>query len=732
MNEKEPNHIIPRKKFMDAYLDSATELLRHVVNDGPELIQAWIMKEVDRTYKPRTASIIDNISYGNAELINNVDVLKFFNKYNQYVLTPSGSVYYPASRKRSVMYDFVQHYLAARKILKKEMLSAQEKGLIQLAQTKNYGQSTVKIRVNSIPGGTGSAYSFCYHKPSFNSVTSMSRNMIMNAYAFVERFLIGNFFFPSYDSLLNYIAVIGQRCPTKEQVDTFMETHGLYKPTSTEVFELLKGYLDIYTNNYNVIQLRTYLHGLPDHKQTFLFYANNFHLLSMINKDIIIEHAKKVFDRDLVDYSNIDNVDPATLFKQDGDLLIVLNTHYADILGEISLHDAPKDDPALARKLVCIAEHMQKCMDPLLKIASFFCNTKTTVDNVMAHKTMYRKVVTNSDTDSVIFTTKDWVEWYTGSYNFTKQAFDIDALITYLLSKSVGWLMYTMSEQRGAEGDDLYAMCMKNEFLYPVFMACTIPKHYAGPQTMREGHVLPKPDFDLKGVGFRGSALQKVTLDTAEQFVYDIIHTVYDVNHPEKIGEIDIFKFLQYVIDYEVHIIRSLKRGETSYLNVDPVKNKSEYTNPDSSIWFNYGLWCDVFEQKYGNIQIPTKCRIVPIDPTGITSPSYLEWLEIKSPEIHKKMIAFLDKANGKKISRIPLNPVLDQIPEEIIPLVNIKSIVHKNCSPMYLAFESLGVSSGIPSRKQVLFTDIYGVSEDYINGVQEKPNQDTKSQISS
>lgn len=718
--DKQTSHIIPRKYFMDAYIDSAVELLSNATKDNEEILRAWVIQQIDATYKPRTATIINNASYGNAELINNVDVLKFFNKFNQFVLSPSGSVYYPASKKQSVMYDFIQHYLSQRKILKKEMLIAKEKGLDQLAQIKNYGQSTVKIRVNSITGGTGSEYSFCYHKPSFNAVTSLSRNMIMNAYAFVERFLIGNFFFPSLDSLLNYIAVIGQVCPDKETVEQFMKMNNLYTPSEAEVFELFNGYLSIYTRNYSTAKLRSYMLGIPEHKQTFLFYANNFYLLAMTNKEAIINHIHNVFDEERIDYTDIDNISPHELFKCDGDLLIVLSTHYAKLLDGKSMSDTPKDNPELAKKLVCIARHMQTYIDPLLKMAAFFCNTKTTIDNVVAHKTMYRKVVTNSDTDSVIFTTKDWVEWYTGSYNFTANAFDIDAVITYLLSKSIGWLMYTMSEQRGAVNDDLYAMCMKNEFLYPVFMACTIPKHYAGPQTMREGYVLAVPEFDLKGVSFRGSSLQKTTLDYAEKFIREeIIGSVYNPDHPEKVGDIDLMRAIQYVIDYEVHIIRSLKNGETSYLNIDPVKNKSEYTKPESSIWFNYELWKDVFEDKYGNIQVPTKCHVVPLDPLGITSEVYLNWLKTTSPDIHDKLIKFLDKADGKKITRIPLNPVLDKIPEELIPLVNTKSIVHKNCSPMYLAFESLGISSGIPTAKQVLFTDLYGVSEDYINGIQ-------------
>lgn len=717
MTTTEIDHRIPRCTFMEAYKNGAVELLSSYTKDSKDVLSAWVQQVMDETYRPLTGTIIANKNYGSADLVSNVDVIKFFDKNNQRIFSPSGSVYYPASVKKSVMYDFIDHYLVARKIHKKAMLRAEEAGNTLLAQIENYAQSTVKIRVNSVTGGTGSQYSFCYHKPSFNSVTSLSRNMIMNAYAFVERFLIGNFFFPSFDSLLNYIAVIGQKCPSEEVVDAFMRKFELYEPSPDDVFKLFNGYLSMYSNEYDPATLRLLITGIPQHKITFLFYANNFHLLATLNKNVMLKYAKEVFNEDCVDYSDIDTISPKDLFECDGDLLIVLNTHYAKLLGDVSIHDAPKTAPELAKKLVCIARYMQSKVNTLLSIAEFFCNHKTTIDNVAMHKTMYRKVVTNSDTDSVIFTTKDWVEWYTGSYNFTQEAFDIDTLITFLLSKSVEWLMYTMSEQRGATGDDLYAMKMKNEFLYPVLMSCTIPKHYAGPITMREGHVLAKPTFDLKGVSFRGSAMQKVTLDYAENFIKDIIKSIYDPEHPERIGEVDVNAFIKKAIDYEIHILRSLRRGETSYLSVDPVKMRSEYAKPESSIYFNYECWCGVFQDKYGEIQIPTKCHIVPLDPTGMLSESYLNWLNEHHKDIAIKLKAFIAKTDCKKISRMPINPVLNKIPDELIPLVDAKSIAFKNCSPLYLALESLGVSSGISTKKKMLFIDLYGVNEDDVYG---------------
>ena len=706
------NHII-RKKYMEAYADNAVSLIQLAFpNADTDLIKTYVQKVMKDTYKPLNSKVIINKSYGNAELVNNVDVIKFFNYHQQRILAPAGSVYSTTDEKKSLMYEFIKHYLSTRKILKKEMLKAEEAGDTVTAQIKNYGQATVKIRANSIIGGTGSEYSFCYNKAAFNSVTSLSRNTIMNAYAFTERFLGGNIYLPTYNHFLNYMTVITNKCPSEEKVNAIIDKYQLHIPDNDEIMDTFYGYMYTYTNKIPRGYLYTLIENLPRYKKIFLYYANNFFLLAQKNKDLLRSYIREVFTLPNFTQEELDKTDPKDLFKYDGDLLIVLNTHYAYLLGDISLYDAPRDAPDIAKQLVIIAEHMTNKVQPLMEIIDFFCNHHTSVADTTIHKLMYRKVVANSDTDSVIFTTKEWVKWYTDSYNFTQDAFDIDVLVTYFLSKTVAWLMYTISEQRGALGEDLYAMNMKNEFLYPVMMSCIIPKHYVGPQTMREGHILPKPKMDIKGVSFRGSSMQKITLDNTENFLTSIINDIYDKDHPEKLGSIKIRKYISKVIEYELHILHSLKAGETTFLSVEPVKYKTEYKDPSVSMYFNYEVWCNVFQDKYGEIQIPTKCHIVPLNYLMMLNNDYKDFLFKNYRDIFDKLYKYIATLDPKKkISRIPINPALSKIPDELIPLIDSKLIVYKNCAPMYLALESLGLSSGIPSNKKMLFVDMFGVN---------------------
>lgn len=709
MNELQ-QHV--RKKYIDAYIDNAITLLKLAYPKVDEqLLKAYIEKIVQTKYTPRLSQVIVNESYGNAKLLDNIDVLKFFNYHKNRILSPSGSVYNNTDEKKSLMYEFIKHYLSTRKVLKKEMLKAEEAGDTVTAQIKNYGQATVKIRANSIIGGTGSEYSFCYNKAAFNSVTSLSRNTIMNAYAFTERFLGGNIYLPTYDHFLNYLTIMIQKCPDANIVNDIIKRYNLYEPNDTDLMDVFFTSVNVYTSDIPRANMFSMIHDLQLHQKIFIYYANNFYLLAKMNSDLLRNMIRDVFVIPKYTQEELDSIDPKDLFTFDGDLLIVLNTHYAYLLGDISLYDSPKEAPNIAKQLVLIARHMQQKIQPLMDLIKFFCHHHTSIADTIAHKEMYRKVVANSDTDSVIFTTKEWVKWYTGSYNFTQDAFDIDVLVTYFLSKTVAWLMYTISEQRGALGEDLYALNMKNEFLYPVMMSCIIPKHYVGPQTMREGHILPKPNMDIKGVSFRGSSMQKITLDNTENFLTSIINDIYNKEYPDKIGSISIRKYIQKVIEFELHILRSLKNGETTFLSIEPIKYKSDYKDPDVSMFFNYTVWCNVFQEKYGEIHIPTKCHIVPLNSVIMDTNDYKEFLHRNYPDIFDKLYNYISTLDPKKkISRIPINPVLNSIPQELIPLIDSKTIVYKNCSPMYLALESLGLSNGIPSNKKMLFTDLFGV----------------------
>jgi len=679
-----------------------TFLNKYYDNTSTENFVKNIMKE---KINIPIASIIEHKSYGNAEKVE-VNLFDYIRQNNEVILSPSGSCYYNAEKKSSFIKMFIDDFLKRRKILKKEMLTAKEEGNTVLATIKNYGQDTVKRTTNSLIGATGNQYSLFTDRAGFNSVTSAGRHFIMLGYTHTERFLKGNFYFPDYESVLNHIVILMNVCPPKQDIENILNKYKLCTVLSTDLHDFLCYNLNKYTTKYNKYELLQYLDNLESHVINFIYYYNNLHNICHTNKEVM----KKIFDNILNtnQINHTEDVDPLDLYKIDDDLIIIVAVHCAELIKNYKLNDLPKVAPDIAKHLIRIAKYMEKTMLPIMEILKIFSNVEIVIPNIMECKNMLRECVIVSDTDSVIFTTKDWIYWYLDKYNFSKTAFDIDSIVTFLLSKTLEWYLEVISKHRGCTGKDIHAIKMKNEFTYPVMITSIIPKHYVGFITMQEGVVLPKPAKDIKGLSFKSSSLHANTLSYVKEFLFDMIYDIYDEKDLNKIGDIDISKYISKIVLFEQLIIQSLEKGEMYFLNTLPIKAMNEYKKPEASVWVNYLFWEEVFSEKYGNIQIPNKCPMVPIKDKSLFNDEYLNSILTIDKNIYKKLKNYLNVNKDKKINRIPLNPLLVKTPQEIIPLIDTRSIAYKNASPLYLAMANLGFSIGAKADKCILYSDIY------------------------
>jgi hypothetical protein len=225
-------------------------------------------------------------------------------------------------------------------------------------------------------------------------------------------------------------------------------------------------------------------------------------------------------------------------------------------------------------------------------------------------------------------------------------------------------------------------------------------KHYAGLIAQQEGRVYDKLVPDIKGKNFRGSDLCNTTIKFTENFLINMIKSYMTNFH------LNARDLVEQVVTFEQEVMRSINDKETDYLLTAPIKIKEDYANAESSTYFYYLLWQEVFSEKYDNIYIPQKCHVVPINNNLLKQPAYLEKLKTDYPIIYKKFTEFLDKYPKKKITRIIL-PTHVLIPEEILPVVDLRSIVYSNASPLYLAIRSLGIGINFKNR-QMIMSDMY------------------------
>jgi hypothetical protein len=255
----------------------------------------------------------------------------------------------------------------------------------------------------------------------------------------------------------------------------------------------------------------------------------------------------------------------------------------------------------------------------------------------------------------------------------------------------------------GIEDNDLRKISMKNEFLYPVMLRTPMGKHYAGIITQQEGRVYKKPKPDIKGKFLRGSDLCKESINEVKDF---LLQTIDDyMNY----SILDSRILIDRIVQFEHKIIQSINNKETTYFGTVPIKFKDDYANYISSTYFYYMLWQDVFAEKYGNINIPQKCKVVPIHGKLLRKKHTIEKIISMDKVVGEKLIAFLEKYKNKNITRIIIPPGID-VPHEIVDTINIRTIVYSNASPFYLALRSLGIGIMFKGKQNIL-SDMYSTT---------------------
>lgn len=686
--------------LLDSYVKNQVEYLStKYPNKDKKLIESIVKSTIkDRIQSPKLAVVHHEI-YGESEL-RKVDLLKHTNDMSDRIVTPSGSTYMKPKNTQSFIKSLIQDKLKERKAYKNAALDHKARGEKTQASVKNAIQSRIKITVNSISGIMGSPHNCLYDPAGYNAITATCRHGCMVGYGHSERLLEGNFYLPTEDAAINWIILLKHRYPGDDAITLAVEKYKLYQPTVEDIVNHFSSCIFLYTTKVNRDKLYDLLNSLSQNQHTFIYYACNLKHLFRTNEAITRPWLDDLFK--IPDVSNPDpSIDPKDIFKVDEDLRIMVTSIYPELLEGKLLFDTIDTYPDIPRRVITICKYFEQKIGKLQYLFDTFLNIYIDLPNALGHRNMMRKTVIVSDTDSVIFTTKSWIEWYSKGINYNKTSYQINAFIIYLLTKSLIHTFAIMSMNMGIEGEDLRKIAMKNEFLYPVMLRTAMGKHYAGIVSQQEGRVYDEVVSDIKGKNFRGSDLCSTTIKHVKSFLLELIDS-YMQNF--KLSARDI---IDKVLAIEYGIVDSIENSQTTYLGTTPIKQKEEYANPESSSYFYYMLWEDIFAEKYDHIYIPQKCHVVPIYNTIFKSPEYLENLKQTSPKIHSNILKFLSKYPKKNITRI-LVPTHIGIPKEIVPIINLRNIIYSNTYPLYLAIRGLGIGTTF-KNKTMLLSDMYG-----------------------
>lgn len=261
----------------------------------------------------------------------------------------------------------------------------------------------------------------------------------------------------------------------------------------------------------------------------------------------------------------------------------------------------------------------------------------------------------------------------------------------WLMSKVIAANYWKMCEHFNIPDDKKPIINMKNEFYYSRIMLTRNKKNYGGLVAMQEGNILNEKDLDIKGL-----AIKKVTVvKEIRDYFKDLLEE--DILKPDKIS---LSKVISKYQKLENRIRESVVKGETIFVKPDKVNLVSTYKTP-YQIQAVRGtlLWNHLYPNE--EISVPNKINIVKTTldtiediqnsniPDDIKNAIFKLFEEV--PELEKY---------GASVLGIP--KTLEQLPDWVVPYIDVDVTVNDNMAPGKILLESLGFKDLTVNRQQI------------------------------
>jgi hypothetical protein len=466
-----------------------------------------------------------------------------------------------------------------------------------------------------------------------------------------------------------------------------------------ELYQHYKYHFSKYTKVEDYPRVLDLISKLRQDQVDFLYYYCNFKNIAQHNSEFFRPFIKSLLDPN--SYPKIEGtVDDIKAIPDSIKILVAVA--FTDTLGKYSVDKIISDHQEFIPTLLGICKGIKERLDDMEDLFNTFCNTDCDIPNIKQRgQFSKRNTVVLQDTDSSMFTTKQWADWFHGSEKFyvDQESLGINALCVYWLSNIVSYVMHRFSVKLGVTDPYMKTLMFKNEFLYPVFLLTNAKKTYASIVKVQEGSILNPPKVDIKGQSLRGSAKS----DEVNGFIESLL--VDKILKPASQGQISAYTLIEAMVEFENTMRNSLLSGEIRFLNTESIKLDKEYKNPDQPILQGFRFWEDLLSRKYGSVMRPAK---VIAFPAVYPSQQYLEWLATEHPRFHKKLIDWI-KSHTKFPTKLIINPALEKVPVEIRGLIDIKHLIELNVKPAYSVLNQLNINCG-SSMSNVLFSEMYKI----------------------
>lgn len=600
-------------------------------------------------------------------------------------IAPTLTCYINADEKQSLLSKFILLNVKKRKLSKKEAHAAKQSKQEFLANFKNNEQKSFKISNNSLSGAHASKGTVLFNKSAHPTLTSTCRTATSYANANNEKFLMGNRHYWSAEIVKANILNVINHAPL-QKIEAVLKKYDIIPPTVTQTLELIKYSTDLYwINEKELEKIRLLVLSMSEVERASFAYIGDLYHLAKHNDTLVRTLLKKLSTKSEVPVDNPDYY--ISLLSPDDKAFVSLIC--TDELKGTSIEELKKNNPKDYLTVASTTKQLINTLDEYQDLITAFWLTDCLTPSVASIRSSMRRAVITSDTDSTIFTTQFWTNWYVGQIDFSTESKNISYAITYLTSQTITHILSTVSAGLGVVKEHLNVLTMKNEFAFPVFSLTTMAKHYYAYINACEGNVYGKFDMEVKGVQLKDSNIPVHIMEKFDNTLKMVMQSVIDCK------KISVKTLQRLVANIESDIVKDIKAGGVEYLKSLQIKDITSYVNPQVSNYMHYLMWEDVFSAKYGEApELPYRAIRVSVDLNNKTK--IAEWLDgLEDQVIAERMRQWMDKNNKHNITSLllPKDVVLAKgMPDEIFAAMNIRKIIFAAVRPFYLLLESLGI----------------------------------------
>lgn len=613
------------------------------------------------------------------------------------IVAPSMTTYLQPTVRQSELGQYIKGNLSLRSTAKGEYMDAsvrasnpnlteqERESWSMIADIKNNEQTSHKIFNNGISGAQAIGSTPMYLPSAHSSLTSGCRSAVSYGNTTIERFVAGNRHYWSAETVkTNLISIL--RHSDYEAIERTLTRHQLRYPTHQEVLRAIQRSTDLYWRNEaaweEIIELVIKLTPL---QLAAFHYTGDFYHLRECNP----EFAKTLLLR-LSATPTDPHPDPlASIKKMKGDynaLVLILN---ADITRGLKLGDVLKEgDPAKLSKLANTYDNILNTLDYYHDVITTFWITRNVPSNVSKTRDIVRRTVVGSDTDSCLFSVREWVHWANGRAQFDGECQATWHSVVFLTCQIITHTLACLSAAMGVRGEGVLKLAMKNEYAFPVFLLTGRAKHYSASKLAQEGNVFAKTKMEIKGVGFIDSNCPPEIIRESDGYLKYVIDSITES------GQFSMRHVLSSMARTEQSVMDSIRAGEPRYLKTAYVKPADSYKKPMTSNYFSYEVWQKAFAHKYGDVpSLPYRGVRVSLELNNRTA--ILAWINGIEDE---RMRAGLMECYGSKTKVTSVILPVDVIsrgagiPEELLRITDVRRLTFNTVSCFYLVLESIGV----------------------------------------